>query len=55
MIQQLFRIYRDESIYEFHKARIHFEKLTQMTFKINHFSDTINNMEISKAKGAEHV
>jgi len=42
MIQQLFRIYRDESIYDFHKARVHFEKLTETTFKINHFSDTMN-------------
>ena len=42
MIQQLFRIYRDESIYDFHKMRLHFEKLTQSTFKINHFSDRIN-------------
>jgi ppGpp synthetase/RelA/SpoT-type nucleotidyltranferase len=55
MIQQLFRIYRDEPIYNFHKARVHFEKLTQMTFKINHFSDTINNMEILKDKGSKNV
>ena len=41
MIQQLFRIYRDEPIYDFHKVRLHFEKLTQSTFKINHFSDNI--------------
>lgn len=41
MIQQLFRIYRDEPIYSFHKARLHFEQLTQTTFKINHFSDTV--------------
>ncbi len=41
MIQQLFRIYRDESIYDFHKARVHFEKLTGTTFKINHFSESI--------------
>ena len=44
MIQQLFRIYRDESIYDFHKARIHFERLTGTTFKINHFSDTISQI-----------
>jgi len=44
MIQQLFRIYRDEPIYDFHKARIHFEKLTGTTFKINHFSDTIGQI-----------
>jgi hypothetical protein len=55
MILQLFRIYRDESIFAFHKARVHFEKLTQMTFKINHFSDTINNMEILKDKGSKNV
>jgi len=48
MIQQLFRIYRDEPIYSFHKARLHFEQLTQTTFKINHFSDTvIGNTDIS--------
>jgi len=43
MIQQLFRIYRDEPIYDFHKVRLRFEKLTQSTFKINHFSDNIGN------------
>ena len=42
MIQQLFRIYRDEPIYDFHKVRVHFEKLTGSTFNINHFSDTIS-------------
>jgi hypothetical protein len=48
MIQQLFRIYRDEPIYSFHKVRLHFEQLTQTTFKINHFSDTvIGNTDIS--------
>jgi len=41
MIQQLFRIYRDEPIYDFHKVRVHFEKLTQSTFNINHFSDAV--------------
>ena len=41
MIQQLFRIYKEESIYDFHKVRVHFEKLTQTTFKIDHFSDKI--------------
>ena len=41
MIQQLFRIYRDESIYDFHKARVHFEKMTDSTFTISHFSDTL--------------
>ncbi len=46
MIQQLFRIYRDEPIFNFHKARVHFEKLTQTTFKINHFSDTIEDCNI---------
>ncbi len=46
MIQQLFRIYRDEPIYSFHKARLHFEKLTKTIFKINHFSDTIGDNSI---------
>jgi len=46
MIQQLFRIYRDESIYDFHKVRVYCEKLTEMTFKINYFSDTINDIEM---------
>jgi len=41
MIQQLFRIYRDESIYDFHKARAHFESLTQVQFNISHFSDML--------------
>jgi len=45
MIQQLFRIYRDEPIYDFHKARVHFEKLTGSTFNINHFSDMVSKCE----------
>ncbi len=41
MIQLLFRIRKNESAYKFHKARLYFEKLTQSTFKLDHFSDTI--------------
>ena len=42
MIQQLFRIHRDESNFTFHKARFHFEKLTQTPFHMDHFSETVN-------------
>ena len=46
MIQQLFRIYRDEPIYDFHKARLHFEKVTHTRFKISHFSDCMTQMKV---------
>jgi hypothetical protein len=39
MIQLLFRIRKEESVYKFHKARLYFEQLTQSKFKIDHFSD----------------
>ena len=38
MIQQLFRIKRDESAPEFEKARLNFEQLTGERFKIDYFS-----------------
>ena len=39
MIQQLFRIRRNESVPEFEKARLNFEQLTGEKFKIDHFSE----------------
>jgi len=42
MINLLFQIKRDESLYTFEKARIHFEQLTGLVFKFDHFSDSIN-------------
>jgi ppGpp synthetase/RelA/SpoT-type nucleotidyltranferase len=41
MIQLLFRIKRSESAYNFHKARLFFEQLTQTKFKIDHFSGMV--------------
>jgi len=41
MIQLLFRISSNEPEYRFHKARIHFEKMTGTPFKMNYFSDTL--------------
>lgn len=43
MIQLLYRISSNEPEYRFHKARIHFEKMTGTTFKINYFSDTLES------------
>ncbi len=42
MINLLFQIKRKESFYTFEKARIHFERLTGLVFKIDHFSDSIS-------------
>ena len=41
MIQHLFRIKREESVPEFEKAKLYFEKLTNNKFQIDHFSDQI--------------
>ncbi|MEA1953699.1 MAG: hypothetical protein U9O24_04860 [Campylobacterota bacterium] len=41
MIHLLFRIKRNESLYNFYKAKRYFEMLTQTEFKIDHFSDTL--------------
>ncbi len=50
MIQLLFRIHKNESAYKFHKARLYFEKLTQTSFKIDHFSDSIRKENQSNPK-----
>ncbi len=42
MINLLFQIKRKESFYTFEKARIHFEQLTGLVFKIDHFSGSIS-------------
>ena len=42
MIQLLFRIRRSEPLNKFHKARLHFEQLTQTEFKLDHFSDMLS-------------
>ena len=42
MIQLLFRIRKSESAYKFHKAKLHFEQLTETKFKIDHFSETFS-------------
>lgn len=42
MINLLFQIKRKESLYTFEKARIHFEQLTGVVFKFDHFSDSLN-------------
>jgi len=43
MIQLLFRIRKRESAYKFNKARLYFEALTHTAFKIDHFSETMQN------------
>ena len=44
MIQLLFRIKKSESTYKYHKARLYFEQLTESRFKIDHFSDTVHQV-----------
>jgi len=46
MIQLLFRIQRNASGYQFHKARLYFENLTGSSFKLDHFSDSIERGEM---------
>jgi len=45
MINLLFKIKRQESIYTFETARLHFERLTGHVFKVDHFGDTLNQSE----------
>lgn len=49
MINLLFQIKRQESVYVFEKARLQFEMLTGQIFKIDHFSDTIIQGESTRA------
>ncbi|HHD72815.1 MAG TPA: hypothetical protein ENL02_02725 [Epsilonproteobacteria bacterium] len=42
MINLLFQIKRQESLYTFEKARIQFEQLTGVVFKFDHFSDSLS-------------
>jgi len=42
MIQLLFRIKKSESAYKFYKAKLEFEQMTQTQFKMDHFSDMID-------------
>ncbi|MEA3490504.1 MAG: hypothetical protein U9R27_01245 [Campylobacterota bacterium] len=47
MIQQLFRIKRNESTPEFDKAKLNFEQITGTRFQIDHFSGNIPKGEIA--------
>lgn len=47
MIQQLFRIKRNESLPEFEKARLNFEQLTGEKFQMDHFSDHLSLVQTS--------
>ncbi len=47
MIQQLFRIRRNESRSEFEKARLNFEQLTGEKFQMDHFSDHLSIVQKS--------
>jgi len=41
MIRQLFKIYKEESRYEYLKAKYRFEHLCNIEFKLDHFSDIL--------------
>jgi len=47
MIQLLFRIKRNESYYKFQKAKLYFEQISQTRFEMDHFSGSIESINIS--------